>query len=155
MTVGLSVKASRHPGGQPRITSAATATLPTRLAGVGSRGAAPEGPRPTALATGPLSGLSVAAWLSLLSWPLTSTTAFRIDVLGGVSRFFSVLSGVVIATAGFGIVAFLGAVCALNYRTSFLPQWITYLGWLAAARVLGARRGPPRDDDALYSLAFN
>ena len=101
-----------------------------------------------------LLGLAAAAGLVLLSGALTSTTALRIDDLGGGSRFFYVLSGVVIATAGFGIVAFLGAVCALNYRTSFLPQWITYLGWLAAAGFLGASLGSASDNAAFFFLGF-
>jgi hypothetical protein len=101
-----------------------------------------------------LLGLAAAAGLVLLSGALTSTTALRIDDLGGASRFFYVLSGVVIATAGFGIVAFLGAVCALNYRASFLPQWVTYLGWLAAAGFLGASLGSASDHAAFFVLGF-
>jgi hypothetical protein len=74
-----------------------------------------------------LLGLAATAGLALLSGALTSATALRIDDVGGGSRFFYLLAGVIIATAGFGVVAFLGAVCALKYRTNFMPQWITYL----------------------------
>jgi hypothetical protein len=101
-----------------------------------------------------LLGLAAAAGLVLLSGALTSATALRIDDVGGGSRFFYVLAGVVIATAGFGIVAFLGAVCALNYRTNFMPQWITYLGWLAAAGFLGATLGSVSDNAAFLVLGF-
>jgi hypothetical protein len=101
-----------------------------------------------------LLGLAAAVGLVLLSGALTSTTALRIDDVGGGSRLFYVLAGVVIATAGFGIVAFLGAVCALSYRTNFLPQWSTYLGWLAAAGFLGASLGSASDNAAFFVLGF-
>ena len=35
----------------------------------------------------------------------------------------------------------LSAVCALNYRTKFLPMWTSYLGWLAAAGFLFSTGG--------------
>ena len=102
-----------------------------------------------------LLGLAAAAGLVLLSGALTSTTALRIDEVGGGSRFYYLLSGVVISTAGFGIVAFLGAVCALNYRTKFMPQWITYLGWLVAAGFLAASLGSASDSVAFFVLGFS
>lgn len=102
-----------------------------------------------------LLGLAAAAGLVLLSGALTSTTALRIDEVGGGSRFYYLLSGVIISTAGFGIVAFLGAVCALNYRTKFMPQWITYLGWLVAAGFLAASLGSASDSVAFFVLGFS
>jgi hypothetical protein len=102
-----------------------------------------------------LLGLAAAAGLVLLSGALTSATALRIDDVGLGSRFYYVLAGVVISTAGFGIVAFLGAVCALNYRTKFMPQWITYLGWLVAAGFLAASLGSASDSVAFFVLGFS
>jgi hypothetical protein len=102
-----------------------------------------------------LLGLAAAAGLVLLSGALTSTTALRIDEVGGGSRFYYLLSGVIISTAGFGIVAFLGAVCALNYRTKFMPQWTTYLGWLVAAGFLAASLGSASDSVAFFVLGFS
>jgi hypothetical protein len=101
-----------------------------------------------------LLGLAAAAGLVLLSGALTSATALRIDDVGEGARFNYVFASVVIATAGFGIVAFLGAVCALNYRTNFMPQWITYLGWLGAAGFLGASLGSASDNAAFFVLGF-
>jgi hypothetical protein len=102
-----------------------------------------------------LLGLAVSAGLVLLSGALTSATALRIDDVGDESRFFYVLTGVVISTAGFGIVAFLGAVSALNYRTRFMPQWTTYLGWLVAAGFVGASLGAASDHAAFFVLGFS
>jgi hypothetical protein len=102
-----------------------------------------------------LLGLAAAAGLVLFSGALTSATALRIDDVGGGSRFYYLLSGVVISTAGFGIVAFLGAVCALNYRTKFMPQWTTYLGWLVAAGFLAASLGSASDSVAFFVLGFS
>jgi hypothetical protein len=101
-----------------------------------------------------LLALSATAGLALLSGALTSATALRIDDVGGGSRFFYLLAGVIIATTGFGVVAFLGAVCALNYRTNFMPQWITYLGWLVAAGFLGGSLGSASDNTAFLVLGF-
>ena len=102
-----------------------------------------------------LLGLAAAAGLVLMSGALTSATALRIDDVGTGSRFYYLLSGVVISTAGFGIVAFLGAVCALNYRTKFMPQWTTYLGWLVAAGFLAASLGSASDSVAFFVLGFS
>jgi hypothetical protein len=101
-----------------------------------------------------LVGLGLAGALVLLSGALTSATALRINDLGATSRFFYVLSGVVIATAGFGLVAFLGAVCALNYRAGFMPAWVTYLGWLVAAGFLAGTLGAVSDDGAFLAIGF-
>jgi hypothetical protein len=99
-------------------------------------------------------GLTAAAGLVLLSGAISSATALRINDLGDGSRFSYALSGVVISTAGFGIVAFLGAVCALNYRTNFMPQWLTYVGWLAAAGFLVASLGSASDNTAFVVFGF-
>ena len=78
-----------------------------------------------------LLGLAAAAGLVLLSGALTSATALRIDDVGGGSRFFYVLAGVVIATAGFGIVAFLGATLgSVSDNAAFLVLgFVSFLLW--------------------------
>jgi hypothetical protein len=101
-----------------------------------------------------LLGAAMSTALALVAGAMTSATALRITDVGGGSRFFYVLSGVLLASAGFGIVAFLGAVCALNYRTNFMPSWVTYLGWLAAAGFLAATLGAASDDAAFAVLGF-
>jgi hypothetical protein len=80
-----------------------------------------------------LLGLALAGSCALISGAINSAAAMRIDDIGQGAIVFYALSTVVIGTSGFGIVAFLGAVCALNYRTNMFPNWISYLGWVAAA----------------------
>jgi hypothetical protein len=93
--------------------------------------------------------LGMAGGLALMSGVITSTTALRIDDVGEASKFFFTMSTVTISCAGFGVVAFLSAVCALNYRTKMLPMWTSYLGWVAAAGFLVGSYGAASDANAL------
>ena len=81
-------------------------------------------------------------------------TAIRIADVGEASKFFFTLSAVVISGAGFAIVAFLSAVCALNYRTKMMPMRTSYLGWLAAAGFLVGNYGSASDANALGLIGF-
>jgi hypothetical protein len=101
-----------------------------------------------------LVGLGVGAAMVLVSGAISSATALRINDVDVQSRFLYLLAGVLIATGGFGIVAFLGAVCALNYRTNFMPQWLTYLGWLVAAGFLVGSLGSASDSTAFIVFGF-
>jgi hypothetical protein len=96
-----------------------------------------------------LLGLALGGSCALISGAITSTTAMRIDDIGEGAIVFYALSGVVIATAGFGVIVFLSAVCALNYRTKMFPEWTSYLGWLAAAGFVVASLGAASDASAL------
>jgi hypothetical protein len=78
-------------------------------------------------------GLALSGSCAMISGAITSTTAMRIDELGDASRLFYSLSLVVIASAAAGVVVFLSAFGALNWRTRMFPAWTGYLGWLAAA----------------------
>jgi hypothetical protein len=96
-----------------------------------------------------LVGFAVSGGLALLSGAITSATALRADDIGDGARVFYTLSTVVISTSGFGLVVFLAAYSSLNYRKSMLPQWTTYLGWLAALGFLVASFGSASDSTAL------
>lgn len=81
-----------------------------------------------------LLGLALGGTMALTSGAISSTIALRIDEVGeGGAQIFYSMAGIVIATSAFGVVIFLSAVCALNYRASMFPAWTSYLGWLAAA----------------------
>ncbi len=102
------------------------------------------------LAVVALFGLAFSGVFALLSGAISSAVALRIDDLGdGGALTFYTLSSVVIATSAFGSVVFIAAVSALNWRTRFLPAWITYLGWLSAALFLVASFASASDSGAL------
>ncbi len=97
-----------------------------------------EGERPR-LAIVALSGLAFGVVFAAASSAITSVTAMRIDDIGGGAKVFFGYSFVLIGTAGFGIITFLGAVSALSYKTKMLPMWVTIVGWVGAAGfVIGA-----------------
>ena len=96
-----------------------------------------------------LLGVAFAGTCALISGAITSATAMRIEDIGDGAILFYAMSLVVIGTSGFGIVAFLGAVCALNYRTNMFPAWISYLGWVAAAGFVVGSLSSASDASAL------
>jgi hypothetical protein len=93
--------------------------------------------------------LGMAGGLAMMSGVFTAETAIYIDAIDTGAKSFYTLSTVTISAAGFFIVAFLSAVCALNYRTRMLPMWTSYLGWLAAAGFLVASYGSASDAASL------
>jgi hypothetical protein len=97
-----------------------------------------------------LFGLLFAGAMVSVAGAISSAVAMRIDDVGDASPFFYLLTMVLVATAGFGIVIFLGAVCALAYRTKLWPQWINILGWVAALAFLVGTIGTATDTQAFY-----
>jgi hypothetical protein len=85
--------------------------------------------------------LAAGGALAMMSGVFTAETAIHIDSIDTGAKLFFTLSMVAISAAGFFIVAFLSAVCALNFRTKMLPMWTSYLGWLAAAGFLVSTGG--------------
>jgi hypothetical protein len=77
-----------------------------------------------------------AGTLALVGGIFTAEAAVHIDTLKEGSTLFFDLATITLATTGFFIVAFLSAVCALNYRTKMMPMWTSLLGWIAAALML-------------------
>ena len=90
-------------------------------------------PRMTVVA---LAGLAVAAGLALASGAITSTVALRHEDVAGGAKFFFLLSLVLLAGAGFGIVVHVAAVTSLSYRKKLFAPWINVIGWIAAALFL-------------------
>ncbi len=107
-----------------------------------------EAERPR-LAVVALTGLAFGGVFALASSAMTSMAAMQIDDLAGGAKVFYSLSFVLIGTSGFGIVAFLGAVSALSYKTKMLPMWVTVVGWIAAAGFLVASLSSASDANAL------
>jgi hypothetical protein len=93
--------------------------------------------------------LGMGGALAMVSAVFTAETAIYIDQVDTGAKLFFTLSLVAISGAGFFIVAFLSAVCALNYRSRMMPLWTSYLGWLAAAGFLVAAYGVASDANAL------
>ena len=93
-------------------------------------------------------GLIFGGVFAMAAGAIQSATALRIDELGEGSQIFYSLSIVCISTAGFGIVTSLGAINALSLRTKVFPQWITYIGLLAAVLMLIGTIGTASDSGA-------
>jgi hypothetical protein len=85
--------------------------------------------------------LGMGGALAMMSSVFVAETAIYIDTVDTGAKSLFTLSTVTISGAGFFIVAFLSAVCALNYRTKMMPMWSSYLGWLAAAGFLVSSGG--------------
>jgi hypothetical protein len=85
--------------------------------------------------------LGMAGVLAMMSGVFVAETAIYIDSADTGAKSLFTLSIVTVSGAGFFIVAFLSAVCALNYRTKMMPMWTSYLGWLAAAGFLFSTGG--------------
>jgi hypothetical protein len=99
-------------------------------------------------------GLVFGGVFALACGAIQSATALRIDELGEGSQIFWTISTVMISTAGFGIVTSLAAINALSLRTKMLPQWVTYIGLLAAVLMLIGSIGSASDAGALMVFAI-
>ncbi len=94
-------------------------------------------------------GLTVGATFALANGAVTSTTAMRANELSPeTTKFLLGFSVVLLGTAGFGIVVFLGAVCALSYETHMFPNWVTIIGWIAAAGFVVSTFSTASESDA-------
>lgn len=79
-----------------------------------------------------LAGLVVGGALFLASGAVAAAAAMRVDDLGDSAAGFWVLSGVLLAGAGFGIATHLGATNALALRHNLFARWVAVLGAVAA-----------------------
>jgi hypothetical protein len=92
-----------------------------------------------------LGGLTLGAALALASGAISSAVALQHVEVGGNVKFFHILSVVLIASAGFGIVTHIAAVTSLSYRTKLFAPWINIIGWLAALLFLIGTIGSASD----------
>jgi hypothetical protein len=106
-----------------------------------------EGGRPR-LSVVAIVGFVFGGVFALASGAILSAAALRVDELGEGTQVFFTLSLVFISTSGFGLVAALSAINALSMRTKMLPQWITYLGLVAAVLMLIGTIGSASDAGA-------
>ena len=93
-------------------------------------------------------GLVFGGTFALVSGAIMSATALRIDEIGDGAQVFYTVSMVLLSTSGFGLVAALAAISALNLRTKMLPQWLTFAGWLVAVLFLIGSIGSATDSAA-------
>ncbi len=114
-------------------------------------------------ADGEHSGLAITAGISLatglalamMSGVFNATAALRIDSIGADgAQLLWTLSLVAISGAGFGIFAFLAAVCLLNHRTRMLPAWTNSVGWASALAFLVGGLGVTSDANAVNVVAL-
>lgn len=99
-------------------------------------------------------GLVFSGVLFLAANGILSAVALRNDDVGTSAGFFYTLSSVILSSSAAGIVTFLAAVSALSLRTRFLPQWVSYLGLLAALLFLIGGIGSASDSGAIMAFAF-
>jgi hypothetical protein len=85
-----------------------------------------------------LGGLVLSAALFLASGAVSTAASMRVEDLGDNAATFWVLTGVLLAGAGFGLTLHLGATSMLALRTQLFPRWIAYLGLAAAIGFLVA-----------------
>jgi hypothetical protein len=79
-----------------------------------------------------VAGLAIGGALALSSGAITSTVALDRRDVGSASKFFFVLSFVLIAAAGFAILVHIAAVTSLSYRRRLFAPWINVIGWISA-----------------------
>jgi hypothetical protein len=103
-----------------------------------------EGGQPR-MAVVALAGLAVGAALALTASAITSTVALEHQDVAGGAKFFFILSVVLFAAGGFGILAHIAAVTSLSYRTKLFPMWVNVIGWLAALLFLIGTIGTASD----------
>jgi uncharacterized protein DUF4386 len=102
-----------------------------------------------------LGSLFSAGALFAASTAILSTVALRTEETSADgARFFYLLSTVLLSFAGFWLVAHLAAVNALSLRTGFLPQWLTFVGLLAAVLFLVSSIGSATDEQAIMIFGF-
>ncbi|MEO8691899.1 MAG: hypothetical protein ABI658_00200 [Acidimicrobiales bacterium] len=99
-------------------------------------------------------GLVFSGSLFLAANGILSAVALRIDDIGSGAGVFYTLSSVLLSSSAAGIVTFLAAVSVLGLRTRFLPQWIGYLGLLAALLFLVGGIGSASDSGAIMIFGF-
>jgi hypothetical protein len=80
-----------------------------------------------------LVGLALSGALFLASGAVSSAAAMRVNDLGDSAAGFWVLTGVLLAGAGFGLTVHLGATNVLAIREHLFPMWMAALGLAAAA----------------------
>ena len=99
-------------------------------------------------------GLVFSGAMFMVANAMLSATALRLDDAEGASTIFYTLCGVLLSSAGAGIVTFLVAVALLALRTKMLPAWMAYLGLLSAALFLVATIGSASDATAFMLFGF-
>lgn len=92
-----------------------------------------------------LGGLALGMALALVSGAITSSVALQHNDVAGGAKFFYILSLVLLACAGFGIVVHITAVTYLSYRTKLFAPWINIIGWVAALLFLIGTIGSASD----------
>jgi hypothetical protein len=112
-----------------------------------------EGERPR-LAIVAAVALGMGGTMAMVSGVFTAETAIYIDSIDVGAKLFFTLSIIALSGAGFFIVAFLSAVCALNYRTKMMPMWTSYVGWVAALGFLVSTLGMATDTNAIGLLGL-
>jgi hypothetical protein len=107
------------------------------------------------LSVAALLGLALGGSMALVSGAIVAATAQRLDNLGpDFTRALFTVASVMLAGSAFGVVIFLGAVCALNLRAKMFPAWTNYVGWLAAAGFLAGSFAAVTDAAAIGALGF-
>ncbi|MEO5839332.1 MAG: hypothetical protein ABIQ73_15305 [Acidimicrobiales bacterium] len=99
-------------------------------------------------------GLVFSGVLFLAANGVLSAVALRVDDVGTSAGFFYTLSSVLLSSSAAGIVTFLAAVSVLALRTRFLPQWVGYVGLLAALLFLVGGIGSASDSGAIMAFGF-
>jgi hypothetical protein len=95
-----------------------------------------------------LAGLAVSGAIALAGGAITSTVALQHQDVGGGAKFFYILSLVLFASAGVGIVVHIAAVTSVSYRTKLFAPWINIIGWIAALLFLIGTIGSASDAPA-------
>ena len=99
-------------------------------------------PRMTVVA---LAGLTLGGAMALAGGAITSAVALQHQAVGGGAKFFYILSLVLFASGGFGLVVHIAAVTSLSYRTKLFAPWINIIGWIAALLFLIGTIGSASD----------
>lgn len=103
-----------------------------------------EGERPVIAAVAAVS-LAVGVAMAVASGAMTATAAMRVGSIGEGSQLLWTLSLVTIASAGFAIASFVGAVCVVNLQGTIAPTWTNALGAIAALAFVVAGVGAGTD----------
>jgi hypothetical protein len=112
-----------------------------------------EGGRPR-MAVVALGGLALAAALALASGAISSTVALQHREVGEGAKFFYILTSVLIAMAGIGLVVHIAAVTSLSYRAKIFAPWINIIGWIAALLFLIGTIGVASDASAVVVIGL-
>jgi hypothetical protein len=96
-----------------------------------------------------LGGLTLGVAMALASGAITSAVALQHKDVAGGAKFFYILSLVLLASGGFGIVVHIAAVTFLSYRTKLFAPGINIIGLIAALLFLIGTIGTGSDAAAL------